>query len=310
MANPQYFLPNLELPGLVEDNRLRPDVLARYHLDATFADTPGTQDPADVSCVALMGPGPDGLPGVMLSAPSSDGKQWVGYFPDKADSGEHQWTRFGDGERLLYVGINTANPVTPDDLERKVVYPGYQIQLAGHSWSIPVIRDPAGSSGLPTDWPFGDDGQIEPCIRADYAALWGDMEEVVDFFFAVDSPDTMDRTPAVLLCLKVLGINHRVNRYLQNLLGLITSGTWADILLCAVDGPAHRDLFDRVMAEKKRLAELEDTESSGPEPTEFPASPDEPPESIDTSPGSAAFVPGTSQAVENSTPPALDGDAE
>jgi len=266
MAPPIYFFPKTTLGQIAPEGRILRSALRERGLERSLADVEEIQ--RDASCFGLTGAGPGGFSGVLLSAipPGVDPprihfkpefQEWAEVIPEK-----------------LWIGTDTEHPIEPADLARKRQHAGYQIELAGQTWTVPVIRNPEGGTGLPQDWNAGGNGDVTETIQAQYQRAWDEFASVVDVFFSEDDSAPagvfqMDRGEAMNRCLDVLLINYRFDRREQNLLHLIGSETWQTILSAAVDLFTFWDMFQATQASKKKrdlalLAALQAT-SPGPE---------------------------------------------
>jgi hypothetical protein len=284
MAAPLYFFPRLTRGQLAPKNAIARNVLSRYGLDQTFADVADAL--RDAAIVEVTGHGPGGSSGCILTALPVEGEPPVrlGYFPDF-----QTWHKFGESPDEFYVGIDNEHPPTAADLKRKKSFDGYNIELAGETFCVPVIRDPEGGTGLPRDFVYADGGRVEPRIKAAYYALWEKFGRAVWLFFDPEGPwpISIDLTEGTDLCIAALAINYRIGRIEQNLLGLIDSETWSLVLMCATDYPTFSATAQTVEAQKKtRLASI---------PTDI--SPEiTPPASLDSTPGHVADSPAIAPA--------------
>jgi len=321
MAPPIYFFPKLTREELAPEGKLSPAVLSQYgDLARTFADL--TDLRRDASLTELTGHGPGGSSGCLLCALPAEGQPppRLGYFPDF-----QTWTPVGgtgsasgtggtgsaSGTREnLWVGTDNEHPIAPADLRRKKTFPGYEIELAGGQWTVPVVRNPEGGTGLPRDFVYADGGKVEQRIKAAYIGLWEKFARAVWLLFDPEGPWPLaiDLAEGTDLCLEALALNYRVGRIEQNLLGLIDSETWLTILAASVDYPTFRDAAEAVEREKKtrRVALAQPVAHVAPAQ---PAAREDrstisreiapQPESTDSSPGPGADCPGTDPAGEN-----------
>jgi hypothetical protein len=255
MAPPIYFFPAVRLSQILADGRLNRTFLETRGLERTFRDV---ADPRrDASLFELTAAGPGGASGTMLCAlpVSGDAPPRLGYFPD-----QQQWTEFrefGQPEHAYWVAIDKEHPPTPDDLRRRVTFAGYDVELAGQQWHVPVIRNPNGGTGLPTTWKVAAGGVVQESIREEWRLLFESFGRAIFLFNDPDGPYPLeiDRAEALELCLDALAVNYRVGLAEQNLLGLIGSETWAVVLAVSVDFPVFADVYRDVETKKKqRLA--------------------------------------------------------
>lgn len=291
MSVPLYFLPKVTLAQLNPEGRLNRSLLASRGLADQFADVHRVPD--DAAMFELTGLGPGGSSGCILAAlpPDKQPPLRLGFYPDF-----QQWTRFEGPGGATWVGLDTEHPPTAEELARPKQFDGYEIELAGQQWKIPIIRDPLGGTRLPRDWIVGAGGEVDERIQASYLDLWNEFVSVVDLFFnpADDSPAgvfRLDRAVAMRRCLQAIGLNYRVGRFEQNLLGLVNADNWSSVLAATVDLWTFWDLHRGAQEKKTAQAKASADGESG-----LPAST---PESSDTLPGPLDSCPLIIPAVEN-----------
>jgi len=262
MAPPIYFLPKAARADLCPGGRrlLRPK-LAELDLVRQLGDIRDAR--AELWLLDLTTRGPGGHSGLLLCALPFEQPPppRLDYAPDF-----QTWTQLGEG---LWAGLDNERTPTPADLRRRrPLLEGYSVPIAGTTWSVPVIRDPYGASGLPCDWHYTAEGEVEEKIRPEFREFWEKTADVADLFYGTD-PDAKaarlaDRPWIVERCLDALALNYRVGRYEQNLLGLVASDTWASILGATVDWLTFRGVTEEHNAKKN----APDTpEGSNPEST-------------------------------------------
>lgn len=288
MAPPIYFLPKTTLADVAKDGELLLPSLAAWGLDTIFADcrtVPGDAILAAISTAA----GPSGESGCLLMAKGE------GDLHPRAGMYVSEFQEWQDFSVLvgkpLWVGVDKESPITSEDLAKSTRFRGYPLELPSGIWQIPVIRNPEGGTGLPTDWELQADGEVETTVQAAYCQLWKEFAGVVDLYFSPDDPSpagtfVLDRKEAMRRCLQVLGINYRFGRVEQNLLRVIGSETWHQILGYAVDLPGFWDVYEQTQAQKKIRDEANNDQESRPE-------------SPDISPGPPDGSPATGPAVES-----------
>ena len=314
MAPPIYFFPKLTRAELAPDGKLSPAVLSQFGDDLvrTFADL--TDLRSDASLTELTGHGPGGSSGCLLCVLPAEGEPppRLCYAPDfqtwhraeavgcrpEAGGGKFEAGDFSSSLQppasSLYIGTDNEHPITPADLRRKKAFTGYEVELAGRQWTVPVIRDPEGGTGLPRDFVYADGGKVQQRIKAAYFDLWEKFARAVWLLFDPEGPWPLaiDLAEGTDLCLEALALNYRVGRIEQNLLGLIDSETWITILAAATDYPTFRDAAEACEREKKTRAARADRSTIS---REIAA----PAESTDSSPGPGADCPATAPAGEN-----------
>jgi len=290
MAPPLYFLPKISRAQLAAGGIISREILRLRGLEAALADV----QRADRDCALfdLTGPGPGGHSGCLLVACPGAGRDpgpRAHYAPDlqewrevqKGEGGREK----GDGGGL-WIGLDRDLPPAPADLERRRVLPGYEVTLAGQSWTVPVIRDPQGGTGLPRDWTVAGD-QVLETVKPGYRAAWEHAAETVALYFDPAAAAALPRLRAVELCIEALGVNYRVGVHEQNLLGLVDSENWLSVLAAAADVPGYLDLYRAAQQKKTELNA--NTNSPGPGPAAAASG----------SPGPAGCGPGTAPAAES-----------
>ena len=145
MAQPIYFLPNIESKALLAGEQLNRQVLRAHGLDEVFADV---RTAGEVAVMEWRSKGPGDKSGVLLTylkeCPTRDIPQHWGYYPD------HQnWEPLAAG-LPTWIGWNPDQPPTPEDLRRRSLVPGYHYVLGdGNPWVVPIVRRPDDSTNLP-----------------------------------------------------------------------------------------------------------------------------------------------------------------
>lgn len=248
MAQPLYFLPHLH-PDQVNNVGTRKAMLRERGLLDVFADVPMELMP----CVGVPGRGPNNLSGSILyyQSPKTDIPRRT-YFKDA----EQQWTPVGTGEHV-WIGIDTDDPPTPDDMVRRTVYEGYGIDLAdGKRWQIPVIRRcHDASTALPTDMVWDSTGKLIEPIKPAYEALWRDTETVSRWFV---EDQQAPRSDALRHAVKALSINYRFGVNEQNLLRVIDATNFMAVLMAMVDYPTYQAIEES----QKKMLDATSTPSS------------------------------------------------
>lgn len=246
MATLYYFVPELELKLLVPDQeRFDRRLLTKVSADlaSILADVRGA---ADASLFELNGKAtPAGtLPGVYIAPldPQGEPPRLVGYHPEA-----QQWRSSPCGR--YWVGHDLHTPVTPEALRRRSpLVAGYEVELAGQMWQVPIVRRPPNATNLPRQIEFDPHGKIAETIDPRYTALWDEAGVFCDTVFGQRDNSDAEDTRWFQLALDCLAVNYRVGRSTQNQLHLLNSQTRDEVLLAAIDWP----WFERVLAEKKR----------------------------------------------------------
>lgn len=281
MAPPIYFFEKATRAQLAPGNRLSAELLARHGLAATLADVADVRRECWLYEHTLAGPG--GTSGAMLCALPVDQPPPVRlrYAPEF-----QEWTHAQDG---LWIAVDREHPPTPADLRRnRRLIPGYQVALGdGQPWVVPIIRNPDGGTSLPTAWRYDAAGQIQEEVTPAYRALWETGTEILALYASDQPASDVDRTWAVDRCLTALGLNYRLGRHEQNLLGLVDSDTWLPILGATIDYLTFREVIEAAAAAKKNGRPAP---SPAPPPAET---------STSTSPGPEAETPTTAPPAAN-----------
>jgi hypothetical protein len=232
-----YFLPNLRKQQCDSVSQMRA-ILKERGLTDVFADVP-----QEAMCIVpLDGRGPEDKSGVILAytSPATDIPRRIDFRP-----AEQEWTKVDDG---LYIGIDTAEPPTPDDLQRAAQFGGYWAPLNGHKWLIPVIRRPDDTTLLPRSWKWDATGRDVQPIKREYRAFWDETAEVLGWFLADELPATATSVRALELCVRALSINYRFGRNEQNLIGPIDPDNAMTILGITVDYPRFSEIQKKTSA--------------------------------------------------------------
>lgn len=270
MAPPTYFFPRVTRDRLVKKDRLDREFLLDVGLARTFDDITSVQQ--QCSCVDMTGTGPSGASGCLLTAMpvSGDAPVRVGYHPKfqtwKAVMADRVWA-----------GVDNEYPVTPDDIVRRKTRHGYQSEMQGSVWLIPIIRGPGGSTALESDWEWDEEGVVQETVAETWRDMWEAFVSVQEMLFRHNAVEfEMSRQEGGDRCIDAVSINYRFGPVEQNILKLINSDTWLTILMSAVDYPTFRAAL--VFDEQKKTT------------------PDEADDSPPTVPGSEDCDPTTDQA--------------
>lgn len=234
MSQPLYFLPHVNWTR--EQNiSITRSIIREAGLADIFSDV----REGSVGFNVLSGRGPGDLSGtIVFYTDDREPPHRMGYYP-----AEQVWTPAGDGGKL-WIGLDTDRKPTPAEIRRRLLHPGYQLELAdGQTYSIPVVRRPDGSTNLPTDFVFDAAGKLQEPIKDTYRAYWDASAEVCQWFYNEDAPK-FDKAKAISLAIDVLKLNYRYGVLEQNALRLIDATNWMSVLAFSVDLPrvqAERD---------------------------------------------------------------------
>lgn len=231
MSAPLYFLPGVYRQHLVQGSRLVAAVLEARGLQAIFGDVTDVLRELSLSEITASGPG--GQSGTMLVplAPGREPPVRLGYKPDF-----QTWHDEGD----FWIGFDNESPPAPAELARKKQITGYRMQLGdGQEWVIPILRRPDDSSELPSAFTLAAAGGVSQAVRPQYRALWEASAEICQWFVEGTLIDAARLRLHELIewCVRILSVNYRFDRVLQNHLGVIGNEEWASILCYAIDWP-------------------------------------------------------------------------
>jgi hypothetical protein len=169
------------------------------------------------------------------------------------DTSLYDWTR-GKGFSL---GVLTGQRVTPDDVQRDTVRPGYWITCAdGQRWQIPA------AAKLPHRHGLNADGEHTREVVAQYRDYWDKSEQyAIQMFKAIDqleilaahqkvTEETVEFTLAETwdFACRALSINYRLTPEMVSMLGLIDDDAMSGIVKAAIDLPC----LIEVKKEKKK----------------------------------------------------------
>jgi hypothetical protein len=184
--------------------------------------------------------GPDGGAGVVLAG-ESDGKQRVGYYPDR------QTWRQAPGQSW-WLGYVTDDKPTPADLQRADAVGGYVVTLEdGNGWTVPVARSMRGNGTLPAQLDLSSDGKLMRRPLARFEALCAGAERVWTYFNCVrdvlsgggdvtESQDLESQTEQLWpVAIDALGVNYRVGVIEVVALGLLTDQNVVQVWQALID---------------------------------------------------------------------------
>lgn len=251
MAQPLYYLPNLR-KSAVESLPLLRSVLRERGLADVLADVPQEQ----FSLSELPGRGPGNSAGVMLAAQTAAGEmpRRLGYYPQ-----EQEWTQVNE---LLWIGVDPAEMPKPGELERLRVCRGYEIEMNGQRWQVPVVRrhDPAKPTLLPSAYSRNAAGQQVETVRAAYRGHWEAFRDAAAWAYDGMPEGRFSVADLVELAIRALSINYRFGWNEQNLLQTIDSENFLSVIAAAVDLPGYQAAADA----QKKMSEPAVTPNSTP----------------------------------------------
>lgn len=212
MAGFLYFVPNGREPLNVKALR----ELGFEHADV--AGLPG--------CGANKGPS-DASEGstFALSFAMTPGGQSpkVGFYPDT-----QKWQPILDGR--IYLGWETAKPPTPEDLQCKDPS-GLPVPLQdGNKWIVPVYRDLAKNTTLPTILGVDANGSmVQNKVLPKFQHVWGLTQRVVKVMTGIDATALSQDEKFEFACI-ALSENYHVSRWEISALGILTTDNLACVL--------------------------------------------------------------------------------
>lgn len=273
MTAPLYFLPRLKrehvTPAILQARGLGD--LLRDELDPSGHT--GRDVLQHVPMFELTAPGPDGLPGTILSinAPGALAPPRFGYYPQSND-----WHKISDD---LYLGLDRHDPPQPRDLQRPSrrtdaagkplpPHPGHLVTCAdGRTWEVPVVRRPNDTTELPRYMGWDAAGNFSLRIDPAYQAVWDMTAEVVTIFFE-SAMSQISYERAAELSLAALALNYRVTRPLVSHARLLATSDWEAILGALVDLPTYKAIAHQEAARNKGRPATASANSSDPTPAD------------------------------------------
>jgi len=266
----------MSIAGFAPRGTVSREILASRGLAESWRDV-RTLD--DVARCEVIGAGPDGHPGLCVSALPvvvREPPRRLGFYPDEKAI---VWEQLGPD---LWGAIDREFPPTPEDLARPKLTAGHAVMLDdGRMWVVPVIRRFDGGCGLPQRAWWDSSGQFCLDPKPDYRELWEMSAEAEALFSTPGAKITYER--GIAMALAFLGLNYRIGKPEQTLIGLIHTGNFPEILSAAIDGPKVTAYLEEIEAARKKNDAL----------ISAPPSPN-------GTPGDADSCPPTPQAAETS----------
>lgn len=234
MGAPLYYLPG-ETIDSVTPQRLRG--LGLGDVLADCLDGPH-EFGRRLALRSVVNRGPDGGRGVVLQAiPVSGQAHRVGYFPD-----EQHWTQLDDAspeDLPLWWGWNHTAPVTPDDLRRPAALEGHEVRLGEHVWTVPIIRRGGVRPALPQTL-VRRNGRTELRLRREWEHVWAAAGRAWDLLTTVPSAEWDE---VYDLCRTILRVNYRVGDPELELLAVLDTENFREVLKAACDWPLVESLL-------------------------------------------------------------------
>jgi hypothetical protein len=197
-------------------------------LRAILADVRGTQD---LSFFEPNSPGPGGQAGLLLFPFGVNGEaaREIGLYPER-----QTWKQSPCG--TFWIGFANAELPTPEGLRRRTkLFEGHDVELNGQTWHVPVVRRPPNVTSLPREMEFDAAGNLTYALAGVHQQLWDRLGNYVETIYGPREYSPDDDREWVPLAIDVLAINYRVGRTTQNVLHLVNSDTYQQVLNAAVD---------------------------------------------------------------------------
>lgn len=234
MGAPLYFLRGETPPSVT------PQLLRNLGLGDVLADC--LDSPHEfgrrLALRSVVNRGPDGSGGVILQAiPVHADCRGLGYFPDR-----QTWVNL-PGELPEDAGIwwgwNHDYPVTPDDLRRPAALEGHEVRLGEHVWTVPVLRRGGIRPALPQTL-VRRNGRTELRLRREWEHVWAAAGRAWDLLTTVPSAEWDE---VYDLCRTILRVNYRVGDPELELLAVLDTENFREVLKAACDWPLVESLL-------------------------------------------------------------------
>lgn len=232
MAGLMYFLPGASIAKLRSGEDLVHNELNSPELAGVLADVRGSGETSFFECNSSKAPGGKGGVLIVPFEAGEPGKQ-VGYFPE---SQVWQQTALGS----FWIGHSRNEPVRADHLRRRTpLVNGYDVELAGQVWHVPMVRRPPNVTALPREMEFDGAGNLVFRLSPTHQRLWDELGRFVETLYGDRPHSDDDERDWATLAIDVLAVNYRVGRSTQNVLHLVNSDTYQQVLNMAVDVPFY-----------------------------------------------------------------------
>lgn len=212
MSGFQYFLPNKTKDQLVEDGKLRREVLAELGLAERCSDLQRVPEHFILDEVHVRkGPGKE--QGIMLIpiSPNTGAPSPKGNWPDR------QFVKpiNVNSITVAWIVANKDDLPGPLDLARHAMLFGNTVvDRFGQEWSMPICRTPrAGRLGLPEVFSFGADGAPCSAVQEDHAWAFELSSGIREWYrLAAEGKQTQPFTWIVEQVLRLLSLNYRLGK--------------------------------------------------------------------------------------------------
>jgi hypothetical protein len=200
----------------------------------------------------LMHSGPGGQTGTLLVC-LPGGLAIEGFLPDYREA-EQEWRQIGDA----WLGWYRDNPPIPENLQRKSITPGTEIELGDErTWVAPIIRRVDGVNQLPHAWGCNPAGKMVRRLMAEHQANWQMAGEVWDCFTGERGCTVGE---AWDYCIRSLGINYRLGPHEIDALQLLSDENYHDVFKAVVDWHTVEAVMDETR--KKKASEPPEVSAS------------------------------------------------
>lgn len=174
--------------------------------------------------------GPDGMSGTIVCAGRRQ-SQLVGMYPQR-----QTWEQWGE----IWIGRENEDPPETTDLQRPSMLPGYDRELGGMAWTIPVVRRGGMRPTLPQSMYRSPNGDFELRLREEWRESWDQSGRIWD---QIIDPKPVPWSDAFGLCCAMLSLNYRVGPNEISILGTIDTDNWQTVYECVSDLPAVREML-------------------------------------------------------------------
>jgi hypothetical protein len=201
--------------------------------------------------------GPGGLNGTLLVC-LPGGMAIEGFLPDYMPALQ-EWRQVGGA----WLGWYRDNPPTPENLQRKTMIDGHQVELGDErTWMAPIVRKIGGANQLPHAWGCNPAGQMVRRLMEEYRDYWQLACDVWEVFTATRDCLMSD---AWGYAVRALSINYRLGPHEIDALQLLNDENYHDVFKAIVDWQT----VESVMEEERKKKASETSEvlstSHGPE---------------------------------------------
>lgn len=171
--------------------------------------------------------GPDQGSGVIVApVPPVESTQPIGVHPER-----QSWQQRGE----FWIGTDRHDPPRAIDLARPRQFGGYERQLGGDVWTVPIVRRKITQCLLPSVLSQTPDGQFAMRCRAEWEEAWDISGEIWDQIVHPERRFPLAR--ALTICAAMLGINYRVAVPELSILETIDSDNFQLVYEAVVDWP-------------------------------------------------------------------------